>query len=163
MRYLNNWITQLTADFPPDAVALPVDTTYFGLLGAAEYLLTLVNSINPIEQTAWEIIKVTITSDSVTVERAQEDTTAQYWTAGSTIYCGFTAGGMNEILGQVATLTGQVASLILRVAALESATPETPDGGLVDQSNNGLVDDQANSLTGENLDGISNPYIPEPT
>lgn len=149
MRYLNNWITQLTADLPPDGAALPVDPAYLGLLGEAQYLLTLVNSTNPIEQTAWEIIKVTISGGAVVVERAQEETAAQYWMSGSTIYCGFTAGGMNLLFGHVETLTAQMESLLLRVSRLESGVlPSNPDGGLVDQLNNSLVDDQSNALIG---------------
>lgn len=149
MRYLNNWITQLTADLPPDGATLPVDPAYFGLLADAQYLLTLVNSTNPIEQTAWEIIKVTIADGVAAVERGQEETAAQYWMAGSTIYCGFTAGGMNELFGHVETMTAQIQALLNRVSQLEAGgLPPSPFPGLVDQQNNGLIDDQGNSLNG---------------
>lgn len=150
MRYLNNWITQLTADLAPDVTTLPVDPPYLRLLGDAQYLLTLVNSTNPTEQTAWEIIKVSISNGTVTVERGQEQTIAQYWMAGSTIYCGFTAGGMNQLFGHVEALTVQIESLLLRVARLESGVlPSNPDGGLTDHLNNSLVDDQSNTLIGD--------------
>ena len=150
MRYLNNWITQLTADFAPGATTLPIDPTYFALLLDAPYLLTLVNSLNPMEQTSWEIIKVTISSGAAVIERAQEDTTAQYWQAGSTIYCGVTAGGMN-------LLVTQMTDLAARVAAIEAGGGGTGpgdggttpvDGALTAGNGDLLIDAQNNQLIG---------------
>ena len=160
MRYVNNWITQLAADFAPDSVELPLAGSAQSRLGNGEYLLTLVDSINPVEQTLWEVVKVVVASGQMTITRGQEETIAQYWPAGSVIYCGVTAGGMNQLLAQGSSLAARVAALegggwlneiyaeldglAARLTNLEGGGVE--DGSLVDAAGNFLTDPQGNNL-----------------
>lgn len=144
MRFINNWITQLSNPMTAAAVSLPVPADALARLGNGEYLLTLVNSANPAQQSAWEIVKATVVSGVVTLTRAQEGTAAQSWPPASIVYCGITAGTLTQITATIEALTA-------RVTALEGeggGTP-SPDGGLVDSGGNTLVDGQGNQLSGE--------------
>lgn len=149
MRYVNNWISQLTADFSSGSTTLPVGASSMALLGDGQYRLTLVNSISPVEQTAWEIIQVTIAGGIATVLRGIEGTAARGWPLGSFIYCAVTAGGMNQ-------LATQIADLVARVSALESAGPgdggdgegPLPGGALTAANGDALTDAQNNQLVG---------------
>lgn len=143
MRYVNNWLAQLTAGLGPAATALPLSPAAIGRLPPGEYLLTLASSANPVEQTAWEVVRVTVASGNATAVRAQEGTAPLAWPAGTLIYCSLTAGFVNDLVTQIASLTA-------RVVALEAGggVDPVPDGALVDQDANTLVDGQGNILTG---------------
>ncbi|WP_268797511.1 hypothetical protein [Pseudomonas huanghezhanensis] len=149
MNYVNNWITQLNADMQQAATVLPISASAVALLGNGEYRLTLVNSLNPVEQSAWEIIALKKAGGVVTVSRAQENTGAQFWPMGTVIYCSITAGGINR-------MAEQIADLVARVAVLEAGggdggggvTP-APDGALTSDSGDLLEDEQNNQLVGE--------------
>jgi hypothetical protein len=149
MHFINNWITQLLNPMTADAVSLPIPAAALERLGDGEYLLTLVNSANPVQQNAWEVVKAKVVGGAVTLARAQEGTAAQSWPPASIVYCGITAGALMQINAAIESLTA-------RVAALEGSgggsgggggTP-SPDGGLVDSDGNTLVDDQGNQLSG---------------
>lgn len=143
MRYVNNWLAQTTAGIGPADTALPLSTTAISRLPAGEYLLTLVNSASPVAQTDWEVVRVTVADGTATAVRGQEGSAPQVWPAGTLIYCSLTAGFINGLVGQLASLTA-------RVVALEEGggvVPE-PDGALLDQNGNTLVDDQGNTLIG---------------
>jgi hypothetical protein len=153
MRYVNNWISQLTADFSSGSTALPIGASSLALLGDGQYRLTLVNSISPVEQTAWEIIQLTMADGVATVVRGIEGTAPRAWPLGSFIYCAVTAGGMNQ-------LATQIADLITRVTALEAAGPgdggdgggdgggPLPSGALTAANGDALTDTQNNQLVG---------------
>lgn len=145
MRYVNNWITQLSADFGAAATAVPLPSVALGRLAPGEYLLTLVNSANPTEQTSWEILKVTVASGVATAVRGQEGTQPQAWALGALIYCAVTAGAMNQLMVSMADLLRRVA--LLESGGIDPPDPQ-PDGALVDEQGNTLVDDQGNTLTG---------------
>lgn len=131
-------------------------------------MLTLVNSANPIEQSAWEIVRVTVAGGVASVTlRGQEGTIEQDWLAGALVYCAVTAATLNQlstdtasvgqrltdletglpmVLGQIG---GMLDALALRVAALEGGTPPDPGGGdglLTDAVDNILTDDQNQPL-----------------
>lgn len=130
-RYVNNWLTRLNAVLPAGGSSLPVPQAALDRLdlsSAGQYVLTLVNSLNPLEQGVIEIVRITASG----LQRGQEGTSAIEWPTGSYVYCAITAG----------TLQG----LLDRIEELESAvTPQLPENLLVDQGNNPLVD-QANNF-----------------
>ncbi len=167
MRYVNNWLTPLTEGFAPGDTVLPVSGQALGQLPPGDYLLSLTTSTNPAEQTAWEIIAVTVTGGLASVTaRGQEGTIEQEWFAGALVYCAVTAGTLNTLSIGIADLQAQFPALVaalaeslggmnqeiqaltLRVAALESGTPPDPggDGLLADSVGNVLTDDQNRTL-----------------
>lgn len=125
MQFINNWIYQLTADWSATATDLPVPGDAKGRLDDGAYLLTLVNSADATEQTTWEIVGVLVEDGVVTVNRAQEGTTAQAWPAGTIIYSGLTAGTMTQI-------TDLTADLANRVGTLESGSGGGAGSGAVE-------------------------------
>lgn len=148
MRYVNNWLTQLTGAMSAASTSLPIPGAALDRLPAGSYLLTMANSANSMEQTAWEVIGVTVAGGVATVIRAREETTARPWPAGTLIYCGVTAGTLNHF-------TQAIDSLAARVTALEGGgggdpepepEPEPSDGALVDASGNVLTDQSGNTL-----------------
>ncbi|MHC8404292.1 hypothetical protein [Pseudomonas sp. TMB3-21] len=168
MRYVNNWLTPLTEGFAPGDTVLPVSGQALGQMAPGDYLLSLTTSTNPAEQTAWEIIAVTVTGGLASVTaRGQEGTIEQEWFPGALVYCAVTAGTLNALsigltdlqtqLTDLVTAIGnelvgvsqQIQALTLRVAALESGTPPDPGGGdglLADSAGNVLTDDQNRPL-----------------
>lgn len=144
MRFINNWITQLSNPMTAATVSLPIPAAALERLGDGEYLLTLVNSANPVQQNAWEVVKATVAGGVISVTRAQEGTAAQSWSPATIVYCGITAGTLTQI-------NSTIEALAARVTVLEGdgggGTP-SPDGGLVDSDGNTLVDDQGNQLSG---------------
>lgn len=133
MKYINNWITTLTAPLAAGGAALPIDPVAASRLDPlGTYRLTLANSAIPTLQTQIEIIDV---SDGVIISRANEGTVAQSWSAGTLVYCALTAG--------------QIDSIMSRLDALESATPPAPSDGLTDENGNTLTDENSNILIGE--------------
>ena len=167
MRYVNNWLTPLTEGLAPGDTVLPVSGQALGQLPPGDYLLSLTTSTNPAEQTAWEIIAVTVTGGLASVTaRGQEGTIEQEWFPGALVYCAVTAGTLNAFsvgladlqtqypalvaaLGEeLAGMSQEIQALTLRVAALENGTPPDPggDGQLTDSAGNVLTDDQNRPL-----------------
>lgn len=129
MNFINNWVTQLTAPLSAASTVLPIPPSAAARLDlTGVYYLTLVNSLNPLEQTLWEIIEV---SAGLQLKRGQDGTSAKSWPSETVIYCALTAG--------------QLKSLQDRIVALESASSEV-DGALTDGSGNTLTDDSNNIL-----------------
>lgn len=177
MRYVNNWLTPLTAGFAPGDTVLPVSGQALAQLPPGDYLLSLTTSTNPAEQTAWEIVRVTVTAGLASVTaRGQEGTIEQDWFPGALVFCAVTAGTLNALsvgladlqtqfpelvaaMGQaLAGMSQQLDALTLRVAALESGTPPDPggDGLLTDNAGNILTDGQDQPLTIDTGSGIPN-------
>jgi len=144
MNYINNWIVQLTGALAANAAALPVPAPALErlALGAGVvYALTITESLNPLEQDAFEIIHVVGTGPGeYTLLRGREGTDGASWPAGAYVYCSITAGTLTS-------LQQQMAALDARIAALESGGGELPEGALVDSAGNALVDEQGNYLT----------------
>lgn len=135
MKYINNWITQLTAPLSAGATVLPISpvaAARLDLSGTNHYWLTLTNSANPLEQTQWEIVEV---SAGLSLVRGRDGTAAQSWPADTLIYCALTAG--------------QLTDLQARIAALEAGGGGgSTDGALTDGSGNALTDENSNILIG---------------
>lgn len=154
MRYVNNWLTPLTVGFAPGDTVLPVSGQALGQLPPGDYLLSLTTSTIPAEQTAWEIIAVTVTGGLASVTaRGVEGTIEQEWPAGAVAFCGITAGSLNalsvglaDLQTQVTGLVASLAALTARVAALEGGTAPGGDGLLTDNAGNVLTDGQNQPL-----------------
>ncbi|MDF3840492.1 hypothetical protein [Pseudomonas citronellolis] len=131
-RYVNNWLTRLNAALPAGGASLPVPQAALNRLdlsNGGQYFLTLVNSLNPLEQSAFEVVLLTASG----LQRAQEGTNDVQWPTGSYVYCAVTAGA--------------IAMLLARVEALEAQlTPSLPENLLVDHGGNPLVDQAGNYL-----------------
>lgn len=95
--FVNNWSTALIASLSasdellsvaPDAAARLAD-----IGGGNYYLLTLSAVDEQGQEAAWEIVKATAAAGgAITIERAQEGTTAADWSAGAAISARLTAG-----------------------------------------------------------------------
>lgn len=92
--FINNFSTILTDDLHSSGLTLPLPAAAAGQLDFSDgqhYLLTIAG----IDQT--EIVRVT---DGLQIERGQEGTIPPaVWPAGSTVFCGITAGGLQALKG----------------------------------------------------------------
>ena len=95
-RYVNNWLAQLESELAAGASALPVPAAALerlDLTGGGEYVLTITNSLDPSEQSAFEVVRLS----SVGMARGEEGTTDRAWPAGSYAYCSITAGELEKL------------------------------------------------------------------
>lgn len=97
MRFVNNWLSQISAALGVNDTTLSLPQAAADRLSDGEYLLTLVDSTIPAEQSAWEIVKATAAGGSITLERGQEGSRQQAWPLGTVIFCGVTAGTLAQI------------------------------------------------------------------
>lgn len=91
MNYVNNWLRAI--DLEQGATSCPLD------LPDGEYRLTLADAAAG--ATRWEIVDAVVASGSATLTRAREDTADQDWPTGSVIYCGLTAGVLEDLPGTI--------------------------------------------------------------
>lgn len=95
MRFINNWVTPLTADLAAASTTLPIATGALDRLDLAaggEYLLTIVGSLDPLEQETTERILVSFDGGgALVVARGQDGSTAQDWETGAYVFCSITA------------------------------------------------------------------------
>lgn len=177
-RFVNNFFAQLTGALAAGGAVLPISTEAAAKLPMASgdhYLLTLVGTLDPSQQTVVEIVKATPgAGGTITIERAQESTGSATWPAGTWVFCSMTAGTLGGLFSTLATQSDAIADqaelisqlqgdiseqaalinqqhaalqdLQDRVTVLEGGT--VPDGVLLDGSGNYLVDGQGNNLTG---------------
>ena len=99
--FANNASTTLASNITSIATTLSVSAGAGALFpsptGGDYFLITLIGLTSGVE-TSWEIIKVTARStDTLTIVRAQESTTAAAWTTGTKIELRLTAGSMNTV------------------------------------------------------------------
>ena len=99
--FANNASTTLASNITSIATTLTVSAGSGALFpsptGGDYFLITIVGLTSGVE-TSWEIIKVTARStDTLTIVRAQESTTAAAWTTGTKIELRLTAGSMNTV------------------------------------------------------------------
>ncbi len=135
--YTNNFLTELTSDILlSDTVITVVDATKLPIIIGTDFtLITLING------TDIEILKVTgITGAVLTIERAQEGTTAKAFTALATkVFGAVTRGTLDKFeqgLIDLATTQGDVGSLQTDVTALQNAGGSQPTFGIVTPVNN---------------------------
>jgi len=114
--FANNASATLASNITSVATTLTVSAGAGALFpsptGGNYFLITMVGVASGVE-TSWEIIKVTARStDTLTIVRAQESTTAYAWTAGTKIELRLTAGSMN---------TGGINSIIPITSPVDTA------------------------------------------
>lgn len=134
MRFINNWLTQLTGQLLAGATALPITGDALARLGpgaGGECLLTITSSLDPLQQSNFEVVRVTFSGGAAVLQRGREGTADQTWLAGSYIYAAVTAG--------------HLADLTARIEALE-AGGGIPDGALA-FGGDILSDEQSRILT----------------
>lgn len=124
--FINNWSAVLTAPATASAVSLSVplaDAAKLTGLGAGDhYLLTLAALDGAGIEIAWEIVKVTGAAAGVlTVQRAQEGTTALEWTSASVISARATKGTLEELRAGGGTAVGNAAPQPLGTPAAGTA------------------------------------------
>ena len=88
-KFINNYETKLTAQATAAATSITVANASGLSLAAGEvYRLTIQNA----DATLFELVDVAaISSNTLTIERGKESTTAQAWAVGSVVLCGVTA------------------------------------------------------------------------
>lgn len=141
MRFINCFLTQLTGPLLAGAAGLPITSAALARLDPSqggEYLLTITGSLDPLEQQAFEVVRVTFAAGAVVLERGQQGTTDQPWPPDSFVYASVTAGHLEALLASVADLTS-------RVTVLEQGGEAMPDNALVVDGQL-LVDDQGAAL-----------------
>lgn len=98
MLFINNWATPLTNSAGTSATALsvsPAEAAKLGTIGAGEFYTATLAKVDEGAETAWEIVHITeVAGGTLTVERAQEGTTALTWSAGEVISVRLTAAGL---------------------------------------------------------------------
>ena len=107
IHFINNFSTTLAADITDTATTMTIGRALPALSSGDSFLLTLFNKVGATEYD-WEIVKVTSTGGVggaiLTVERAQEGTTARAWTAGTKVEMRLTAGGLSSELERLESL-----------------------------------------------------------
>lgn len=117
-------MTQLFANNARGTLNAPIGTTDLSLVLATGngvsfpspgtgdwFLATLVGYDTNSNENAWEIVKVTArTSDTLSIVRAQENTTAAAWGAGAPVELRFTAGALGN-LAQTSVVNAQIAAI----------------------------------------------------
>lgn len=115
-KFVNNLQAVLSADITSTTISIPVvSTAGFPTLGAGDWFFLTLTDKREGGEKRWEIVKVTAFSNNVlSVNRAQDGTTGQAWTAGSELSLRVTAGDMQSLkdgttsAGDTVTLTGDV-------------------------------------------------------
>ena len=102
IKRINGFKTALTAAVTASATSITVADGSRLALGAGDfYIMTLGTNA------AFEIVKVTaVTGNTLTIERAQEGSTAQDWASGAYVACAPTAGDLNGFdtkIGDIST------------------------------------------------------------
>lgn len=103
--YSNNAITALTAAITASATTLTVaNGAVLPALTAGDYFLVTLIGLNANgAEDKWEIVKVTArSSNTLTVVRGQEGTTAQAWANGTLVEARLTAGTLANLVEKVA-------------------------------------------------------------
>ena len=112
-RFVNNFFAQLTGALASGGATLPISTEAAAKLPMASgdhYLLTLVGTLDPSQQTVVEIVKATPgAGGAITIERDQESTGAAAWPAGTWVFCSMTAGTLGGLFGTLATQSEAIA------------------------------------------------------
>ena len=106
IKFTNNASTTLASGITAAATSLTVATgtgVEFPTLGAGDYCYaTIISASDP---NVFEIIKVTArTSDTLTIVRAQEGTTAAIWSSGAKVELRLTAQGLTEFDDRIVAL-----------------------------------------------------------
>lgn len=111
--FANNVSTKLDTSIQSTDTSMTVwSSAGMPTLGVDDYfLLTLVGTTDGTE-TAWEIVKVTaVVGNTLTIVRAQEGTTAQFWAGGTKAEIRLTATPINSVMTQLDGLATALATI----------------------------------------------------
>jgi hypothetical protein len=97
--FANNAATTLSASAQANDTVLAITSTAsFPTLAAGDYFLLTLVELTDGRETYWEIVKATaFDTTTVTVGRAQEGTTARFWTGGTKVELRLTAKVMTDL------------------------------------------------------------------
>jgi hypothetical protein len=105
-RFINNWITRLSRDLKSTdkTLSVPKDKAARLALGAGDfYLITLFDTARD----RFEIVKATaISAGDITIERGQEDSSAQDWSRGTQLSVNITAATLARLMAGTGSDTG---------------------------------------------------------
>ena len=120
LRFKNNAVSTLAAGISNSATTLTVASGHGGKfpeLYAGDWFLLTLYTKTGVTESNWEIVKCTARStDSLTIVRAQEGTTAQTWATGTPVELRFTAGSAQ--LGEVGYSVSTAANIATAQKAL---------------------------------------------
>lgn len=169
--FKNNYQTTLAANITAVATSITIAAgsgAALGTLGSDVYYATIYDGDSPSTK---EIVKITARStDTLTVTRAQESTTAQAWNAGAFLELRVTAGilasfSQSGVLGTMATqnanavaITGGTITGITDLAVADGGTGASTQSGARTNLGLGTISTQdANnvSITGGSISGIT--------
>ena len=105
LRFINNWIAELTAPLGSGDDVLPIALSALALLDVSderEYLLTLASSLDPREQGTAEVVRIYSSAGTTKIERGVEGE-ARAWEAGTYVYAGVTAGMLTTLFAAQAS------------------------------------------------------------
>jgi len=116
--------------------------------GGDHFLATLILLDGNGAETAWEVVKCTArATDGLTIERAQEGTTARIWPAGSRIEMRVTAGTLDSFTdtaqaaaaAPVQSVFGRTGAIVLQSADVTGALGFTPLDAAQKSAANGIA------------------------
>ncbi|MFV3370084.1 hypothetical protein ACNFH5_18105 [Pseudomonas sp. NY15435] len=124
-RFVNNFFAQLTDGLAASGAVLPISAEAAAKLtmGAGDhYLLTLVGTLDPSQQTVVEIVKATPgAGGAIAIERAQESTGAGSWPADTWVFCGMTAGTLGGLFSTLAAQSDAIADQAELIGLLQES------------------------------------------
>jgi hypothetical protein len=119
IKFINNFITRLVKDVSSTDTVFVLDTPLPPLTAPDYFLLTLFSKAGAAEN-GLEIVKVTDTGPiggtTITVQRAQEGTTAKSFTANTKVAMRLTAGAMTAVEAQPIAALARLANVITAAA-----------------------------------------------
>ena len=108
IKRINGFKTVLTAAVTASATSITVaDASHLALAAGDFYIMTLSVGV------VFEIVKVTaIAGNALTIERAQEGSTAQDWASGAYVACAPTAGDLNGFDTKIGDIGAALAAIL---------------------------------------------------
>ncbi len=160
-KFVNNWVYELGDVLPAGELSLPLPAGALEALALApgdEVVLTITSSLYPLEQLAFEFVRLQQGGGVTTVERGALGTADAEWPAGAVIYASLPAEQMSE-------WHQAIAALLSRVQALEDASTAVATwggigGDIEDQLDlqalfQGVYDDLALKATAADLSAVA--------
>lgn len=104
--FANNVSTKLDASIQSTDTSMTVwSSAGMPTLGAGDYFLLTLVALTDGSETTWEIVKVTaVVGNTLTIERSQEGTVAQFWAGGTKVEARLTAGSLQSEFGRLESL-----------------------------------------------------------
>lgn len=100
MRFIDNWCYALTDELPAAGTELPVPGEAIARLGLAEgdeYVLCIVGTLDPLNNSALEVVRLVGLEAGYELLRGEQGTDAQTWPSGAVVHCGVTAALLAEL------------------------------------------------------------------